>query len=100
VVSIDLMVKVSRALKRLVTFSLCFPERECGAFDDGWIAFSRADLRAECMSFLGRGKERQATLVWNRHKIEFIADMNADDGMGKHVQIPVYTNQKWLLLQF
>ena len=51
------MARVSRALKRLKTFTLCFPERYCGA-DDEWIGFSRADLRAECMKLLKFGKVR------------------------------------------
>ena len=77
VVGFDLMSRVSRALKRLKTFTLCFPERKCGA-DDEWIGFSRADLRVECKKLLNLGKEREAILVWNRHKVEFIDDMNCE----------------------
>ena len=77
VVGIDLMARVSRALKRLKTFTLCFPETECGAIDE-WICFSRADLRVECKKLLHFGKEREAILVWNRHKVEYIGDISCE----------------------
>ena len=77
VVGFDLMVRVSRALKRLKTFTLCFPENQSGSIDE-WISFSRADLCVECKKLLKLGKEREAILVWNRHKVEFIDHMNCE----------------------